>query len=41
MQLGLITFSQVGLPRMIKEWQSDPQEQRNLLDEDFGKDMVD
>lgn len=38
--LDLAISSQVGLPRMIKEWQWDTSEPRNLLDEDFDEDMV-
>lgn len=39
-QLDLITSSQVGLPRMIKPWQSDTAEPRNLLDDDFDEDVT-
>lgn len=39
-QLDLITSSQVGLPRMIKNWQSDTAEPRNLLDDDFDEDLT-
>lgn len=39
-QLDLITSSQIGLPRMIKEWQADTAEPHNLLDEDFDEDMT-
>ena len=39
-QLDLITSSQVGLPRMIKPWQSDTAEPRNLLDDDFDEDLT-
>ena len=39
-QLDLITSSQIGLPRMVQEWQSDTAEPHNLLDDDFDEDMV-
>lgn len=32
--------AQIGLPRMIREWQADTAEPRNLRDEDFGEDTV-
>ncbi len=39
-QLDLFTSSQIGLPRMIKEGQSDTAEPHNLLDDDFDEDMT-
>lgn len=39
-QLDLITSSQIGLPRMIKDGQSDTAEPRNLLDDDFDEDIM-
>lgn len=39
-QLDLISSSQIGLPRMIKELQSDTAEPQNLLDDDFDEDMI-
>ncbi|MCJ1268380.1 hypothetical protein MMC22_008268 [Lobaria immixta] len=39
-QLDLITSSQIGLPRMIQESQSDTAEPRNLVDDDFDEDMI-
>ena len=39
-QLDLITSSQVGLSRMIKPWQSDTAEPRNILDDDFDEDLT-
>lgn len=39
-QLDLITSSQIGLPRMIKEGQSDTAEPQNLLDDDFDEGMI-
>ena len=38
-QLDLIT-SQIGLPRMMKDWQSDTAEPRSLLDDDFDEDVT-
>ena len=38
-QLDLATSSQIGLPRMIKEGQSDTAEPQNLLDDDFNENM--
>lgn len=40
-QLDLVSSSQVGLPRMIKDGEYDTAEPRNLLDEDFGKATID
>lgn len=39
-QLDLVASTQIGLPRMIKESQSDAAEPRNLLDADFDEDVV-
>lgn len=39
-QLDTIASTQVGLPRMIRESQSDTAEPRNLLDEDFDENVV-
>ena len=39
-QLNVVTSSQIGLPRMIKNWQSDTAEPHNLLDDDFDEDTV-
>ncbi|KAK9244839.1 fungal-specific transcription factor domain-containing protein [Lipomyces tetrasporus] len=39
-QLDIFGSAQVGLPRMIKELQSDTAEPRNLLDEDFDENAV-
>ena len=39
-QLDLITSSQIGLPRMMKDWKSDTAEPRNLLDDDFDEDVT-
>lgn len=39
-QLDLITSSQIRLPRMMKDWQSDTAEPRNLLDGDFDVDVT-
>ena len=39
-QLDLIASSQIGLPRMMKYWQSDTAEPRNLLDDDFDEDVT-
>ncbi|KAL8722749.1 MAG: hypothetical protein Q9225_000810 [Loekoesia sp. 1 TL-2023] len=39
-QLDLVTSSQIGLPRMIKEAESDTAEPRNLFDKDFDDDTV-
>lgn len=40
LQLDLITSSQIGLPRMIQEDQSDTGEPLNLLDDDFDEVMI-
>lgn len=39
-QLDLITSSQIRLPRMMKDWQSDTAEPRNLLDGDFDVNVT-
>ena len=38
-QLDLLASTQIGLPRMIKESQTDAAEPRNLIDDDFDEDM--
>ena len=37
-QLGLLASTHNGLPRMVKEWQTDAAEPQNLVDEDFDED---
>ncbi|RDL35368.1 uncharacterized protein BP5553_07299 [Venustampulla echinocandica] len=39
-QVDLANSHQVGLPRMIREGQSDTMEPRNLLDTDFNEDIL-
>ncbi|CZR63237.1 uncharacterized protein PAC_13134 [Phialocephala subalpina] len=39
-QLDLITSAQVGLPRMIREEETDTEEPKNLLDTDFDEGMT-
>lgn len=38
-QLDLLASTQIGLPRMIKESQTDAAEPRNLVDDDFDEDI--
>ena len=38
-QLDLLASTQIGLPRMIKESQTDTAEPRNLVDDDFDEDV--
>ena len=38
-QLDLMSSTQIGLPRMIKESQTDAAEPRNLVDDDFDEDI--
>ena len=38
-QLDLMASTQIGLPRMIKESQTDAAEPRNLVDDDFDEDI--
>ena len=38
--LDLGISAQMGLPRLIKQWQADTEEPRNLLDSDFDKNTV-
>lgn len=38
--LDLGISAQMGLPRLIKQWQADTDEPRNLLDSDFDKNTV-
>ena len=38
-QLDLLASTQIGLPRMIKETQTDTAEPRNLVDDDFDEDI--
>ena len=38
-QLDLLASTQIGLPRMIKESQTDTAEPRNLVDDDFDEDI--
>jgi hypothetical protein len=40
LQLDLITSAQVGLPRMIREEETDTAEPKNLLDTDFDEGMT-
>ncbi|KAI1173666.1 fungal-specific transcription factor domain-containing protein [Nemania sp. FL0916] len=40
-ELDLGVSAQMGLPRLIKPWQSDTAEPRNLLDTDFHGDIID
>jgi hypothetical protein len=39
-ELDLSFSAQMGLPRLIKPWQSDTAESRNLLDADFDKNVA-
>ncbi|KAF9776099.1 Trichosetin biosynthesis cluster transcription factor tf23 [Fusarium sp. DS 682] len=40
-EMDLAISAQMGLPRMIKQWQTDTQEPSNLQDNDFDKSTVD
>ncbi|EXK43361.1 hypothetical protein FOMG_05982 [Fusarium oxysporum f. sp. melonis 26406] len=39
-EMDLVLSAQMGLPRMIKQWQTDTQEPSNLQDSDFDKTTV-
>ncbi|KAL9571686.1 hypothetical protein ACKAV7_004010 [Fusarium commune] len=39
-EMDLVLSAQMGLPRMIKQWQTDTQEPSNLQDNDFDKTTV-